>query len=144
MSDPLPRSKKITSFNNILLQSPKVTDNSIKNSADVVLTLPSTAGTLALTSDITTATTGAVSETGTQTLTNKTLITPTIASITNGEAVITMPSVSGTVALNADLTSLSERFDRLLTYLEDWVEVGNITMEDVKTVVNGTDASSSE
>ena len=144
MSDPLPRSKKITSFNNILLQSPKVTDNSIKNSADVVLTLPSTAGTLALTSDITTATTGAVSETGTQTLTNKTLITPTIASITNGEAVITMPSVSGTVALNADLTSLSERFDRLLTYLEDWVEVGNITMEDVKTVVNGADASSSE
>ena len=144
MSDPLPRSKKITSFNNILLQSPKVTDDSIKNSVDAVLMLPSTAGTLALTSDITTATTGAVSETGTQTLTNKTLITPTIASIANGDAVITMPSVSGTVALNADLTSLSERFDRLLTYLEDWVEVGNITMEDVKTVVNGTDASSSE
>ena len=139
MSESLPRTKKITSFDNVLFRSPKILDDKLVNSTDAELILPTTAGTIALTSDITTATTGAVSESGTQTLTNKTLTEPTIATIKNGEGVvITIPTVSGTLALNADVETLSARFERLLSYLEDWIGTGNINMDDVKTYVNST------
>jgi hypothetical protein len=42
---------------------------------------------------------------GTETLTNKTLTTPVISSITNGAATLTLPTSTGTVALTTDITS---------------------------------------
>jgi hypothetical protein len=44
---------------------------------------------------------------GSETLTNKTLTTPVISSITNGAATLTLPSTTGTVALTSDIPSLS-------------------------------------
>ena len=52
--------------------------------ADRTVTFPDAAGTVVL-------------DTATQTLTNKTLITPTIASILNGVATLTLPLITGTV-----------------------------------------------
>jgi hypothetical protein len=43
--------------------------------------------------------------TGTQTLTNKTLTTPVISSITNGAATLTLPGSTGTIALTTDITT---------------------------------------
>jgi len=42
---------------------------------------------------------------GTETLTNKTLTTPVISSITNGAATLTLPTSTGTVALTTDIPS---------------------------------------
>jgi hypothetical protein len=42
---------------------------------------------------------------GTETLTNKTLTTPVISSITNGAATLTLPTSTGTVALTSNLNS---------------------------------------
>jgi hypothetical protein len=44
---------------------------------------------------------------GAETLTNKTLTTPVISSITNGAATLTLPTSTGTVALTSDIPSLS-------------------------------------
>ena len=44
---------------------------------------------------------------GSETLTNKTLTTPVISSITNGGATLTLPTSTGTVALTSDIPSLS-------------------------------------
>jgi hypothetical protein len=44
---------------------------------------------------------------GSETLTNKTLTTPVISSITNGAATLTLPTSTGTVALTTDIPSLS-------------------------------------
>jgi hypothetical protein len=44
---------------------------------------------------------------GAETLTNKTLTTPVISSITNGAATLTLPATTGTVALTSDIPSLS-------------------------------------
>jgi hypothetical protein len=44
---------------------------------------------------------------GSETLTNKTLTTPVISSITNGAATLTLPTSTGTVALTSDIPSLS-------------------------------------
>lgn len=74
----------------------KFVDNSFKNSTGATITLPSTAGTLALTSEV---------ESAAMTLTNKTLTAPVISSISNAGATITVPTVAGTLALLADLTT---------------------------------------
>ena len=42
---------------------------------------------------------------GTETLTNKTLTTPVISSITNGAATLTLPTSTGTIALTTDIPS---------------------------------------
>jgi hypothetical protein len=44
---------------------------------------------------------------GSETLTNKTLTTPVISSITNGAATLTLPTSTGTIALTSDIPSLS-------------------------------------
>ena len=183
---------KITSLNGITIGEGCVfSSGNFKNSNNDVITLPSASGTIALTSDITTATAGIVTETGTQTLTNKTLTTPEIASIKNSSATITVPSTTGTLALTSDVTSatagivtltgeqtlsnktltnpkiativnggsaitvpstigtlalLSDvntavnaqkgRIDRLLNYLEKWISVGNLSMADITESVD--------
>ena len=130
---------KITSLNGIIIGEGCVfSSDNFKNSSENVITLPSTSGTLALTSDITTATAGIVTETGTQTLSQKTLTEPIISSIKKGSATLTLPSTSGTLALAADVNAQKERIDRLLNYLEKWINVGNLTMSDIKTSVNAS------
>lgn len=42
--------------------------------------------------------------TATQTLTNKTITSPVISSITNGAATLTLPATTGTFALTSDIT----------------------------------------
>ena len=134
---------KITILDGVSLQSPIVTDNTIKvgSNGATSLTLPSSAGTLALTSDLT----GMVTVDGTQTLTNKTLTAPKISSISNGAATVTVPSTTGTLALSADVTTVSNdlstldgKFGRLVTYLKNWINVGNLTMSDIESAVNGS------
>ena len=71
---------------------------SIKPSADHTLALPDVNGTLATTDDIPTLS-NAVTLNGEETLTNKTLTEPIIATIKNGGASITVPSSSGTLVL---------------------------------------------
>ena len=56
----------------------------------------------------------------------------------SSENVITLPSTSGTLALAADVNAQKERIDRLLNYLEKWINVGNLTMSDIKTSVNAS------
>jgi hypothetical protein len=107
--------------------------------ADRTITFPDATGTVALTTDIAA---GTVTETGTQTLTNKTialgsntvsgtlaqfntavtdadfatlagaetltnktLTTPVISSITNGAATLTLPTSTGTIALTSDIAA---------------------------------------
>jgi hypothetical protein len=60
--------------------------------ADRTATFPDATGTIVL-------------DTVTQTLTNKTLTTPTISSIINGAATLTLPTSTGTVALTTDIPS---------------------------------------
>ena len=77
--------------------------SSISNTG--TLTLPTTTGTVALTSDIPSLT-GYVTETGTQTLSNKTLTSPVISTISN-TGTLTLPTTTGTVALTSDIPSLT-------------------------------------
>jgi hypothetical protein len=81
---------------NKTLTSPVI--SSISNTG--TLTLPTSTGTLALTTDIPA---GVVTETGTQTLSNKTLTSPIISSISN-TGTITLPTTTGTLALTSDIT----------------------------------------
>ena len=72
--------------------------------ADRTITFPNSTGTVALTTDIPSLT-GYVTETGTQTLTNKTLTTPVITSISNSGTItvptgtLTLATVTGTETL---------------------------------------------
>lgn len=52
----------------------------------------------------------------TQTLTNKTLTTPVIASIKNGSATITMPTTTGTIALKSTTTTANTNSLNFVTY----------------------------
>jgi hypothetical protein len=63
----------------------------VNPTADRVVTIPDATGTVVL-------------ATATQTLTNKTLTSPVISSITNGAATLTLPASTGTFALTSDIT----------------------------------------
>ena len=68
----------------------------------------------------------------------------------NGDA-ITFPAAGGELALKSDIveTDLSncatvealnaqkDRIDRLLAYLEEWIDCGNITFSGISDAVNG-------
>ena len=155
-------SKKITSFDGISIGAGATfTSGTFKGSANNIITLPSTTGTLAtlggtetltgktLTSPVISSitngnatitlpsTTGTLATiAGTETLTNKTLTEPTIATIKNGAATITVPSTSGTLALASEMNDQKGRIDRLLDYLEGWIGVGNVNMNDIKDEVD--------
>ena len=116
--------KKITSLDNIVIGAGcQFTSSNFKNSAGEVITLPETSATLSTT-------------TLAETLTNKTLTEPQIATIKNSEAVLTVPSTTGTLALQAEVTAQKERIDRLVAYLKAWISVGNLSMDDVEEAVD--------
>ena len=134
-------SYKITSLVGGSLESPVISDNKLKNSTNAEIALPSSAGTLALTSDIPSLDNyvtldGAQSISGVKTFS----AAPVISSITNSGASLTLPSTAGTLALQADvndaINAQKGRIDRLLTYLESWISLGNINMSDIKSVVD--------
>ena len=172
---------QITSANNFVIgENCQFTSGDFKNAAGNVITLPSAAGTLASESYVDTAITNAnldqyatdselstlagrvtaienapyVSTTGTQDLSNKTLINPVIKVGNNGANTLSLPSSAGTIALMSDLSSaisnadlsqyaqasdlsdLNAKFGRLLDYLESWISIGNISMSDIKSHVN--------
>ena len=64
----------------------------IDPTSDKTITLPDATGTVVL-------------DSATQTLTNKTLTTPVISSITNGAATLTLPTSTGTIALTSDIAA---------------------------------------
>jgi hypothetical protein len=79
----------------IVMEGSTADDNELTISAgdptaDRTATFPDATGTIVL-------------DTATQTLTNKTLTTPVISSITNGAATLTLPTSTGTVALTTDI-----------------------------------------
>ena len=53
----------------------------------------------------------------------------------NGD-VVTLPTSTSTVATVAQVTEQKERIDRLLDYLEAWIGVGNVNMDDIKDEVD--------
>ena len=133
--------------------------SSITNGA-ATLTLPTSTGTIALTTDIPS---GVVTETGTQTLTNKTLTSPAItgAVFNDGSIVfegatadahettftitdptadrtITFPDATGTVALAANVAALSGATFTGAVSGTDLTLSGNLTVNGTTTNINST------
>ena len=133
--------------------------SSITNGA-ATLTLPSSTGTIALTTDIPS---GVVTESGTQTLTNKTLTSPVItgAVFNDGSIVfegatandhettftitdptadrtITFPDATGTVALAANVAALSGATFTGAVSGTDLTLSGNLTVNGTTTNINST------
>ena len=97
---------------NKTLSSPTI---STINNNNATLTLPTTTGTIALTSDIPSAPdlSGYATKTGTETLTNKTLSAPTLSTntlTTSSGYTITFPNTANaTVATTADVSSVTAK-----------------------------------
>jgi hypothetical protein len=86
---------------------------------------------------------------GSETLTNKTLTTPVISSITNGAATLTLPSTTGTVALTSDIPSLSgyvteDGTQTLTNKTLTSPSVSGLYLSDGSFVVEGTTANDNE
>ena len=97
---------KIEYFESVPLKgSCKLLDDQLKTSTNQTLTFPTSGGTLATTADISGGLdlSDYVTKSGTETLTNKTLTTPTIASIKNASYTLTVPSKTGTLATTSDI-----------------------------------------
>jgi hypothetical protein len=84
---------------------------------------------------------------GSETLTNKTLTTPVISSITNGAATLTLPTSTGTIALTTDIPAgvVTESGTQTLTNktLTSPV-VSGLTISDASIVLEGTTADAHE
>jgi len=102
--------------------------------ADRTATFPDATGTIVL-------------DTATQTLTNKTLTTPVISSITNGAATLTLPTSTGTIALTSDIAAgiVTETGTQTLTNktLTSPV-VSGLTLSDSGIVIEGSSADAHE
>ena len=75
---------------------------------------------------------------GAETLTNKTLTTPVISSITNGAATLTLPSSTGTLALAADVAALSGATFSGAVSGTSLTLSGNLTVNGTTTTINST------
>ena len=134
--------------------------------ADRTITFQDVTGTVALLGDISAATGGSVSETGVQTLTNKTLTSPLISglTITDGSIIvegatadshettlsftdptadrtITFPNASGTVAFTSDLSPYAPLAGATFTGAVSGTDLtlsGNLTINGTTTNVNST------
>jgi formylmethanofuran dehydrogenase subunit C len=84
---------------------------------------------------------------GSETLTNKTLTTPVISSITNGAATLTLPTSTGTIALTTDIPAgvVTESGTQTLTNktLTSPV-VSGLTLSDSSIVIEGSTANDFE
>jgi hypothetical protein len=102
--------------------------------ADRTATFPDATGTIVL-------------DSATQTLTNKTLTTPVISSITNGAATLTLPTSTGTIALTSDIAAgiVTESGTQTLTNktLTSPV-VSGLTLSDSSIVIEGSTANDFE
>ena len=135
--------------------------------ADRTITFQDLTGTVALLSDISAATGGSVTETATQTLTNKTLTSPLISglTITDGSIVIegatndnnettlaftdptvdrtiTFPDATGTIALTSDLSPYAPLAGAVFTGAVSGTDLtlsGNLTINGTTTNINSTD-----
>ena len=128
------------------MSSTVITDSKLYSSTtSTTLTLPTSTDTL-------------VGRNTTDILQNKTLTTPIIESLrqASGGGLISLPTATTaetlatqsyvTTALNAkdydnDVAhdNLVKVVDRLITYLENWINVGNLTMSDVRSTVDSAD-----
>ena len=134
--------------------------------ADRTITFQDVTGTVALLGDISAATGGSVSETGVQTLTNKTLTSPLISglTITDGSIIvegatadihettlsftdptadrtITFPNASGTVAFTSDLSPYAPLAGATFTGAVSGTDLtlsGNLTINGTTTNINST------
>jgi hypothetical protein len=86
--------------------------------ADRTITLPNATGTVVLAD-------------ATQTLSNKTLTTPVISSITNGAATLTLPTSTGTVALTTDIPAGVVTTSDSGTVTSTMILNGTITNDDI-------------
>jgi hypothetical protein len=102
--------------------------------ADRTITFPDATGTVVL-------------RDSTDTLTNKTLTTPVISSITNGAATLTLPTSTGTIALTSDIAAgiVTETGTQTLTNktLTSPV-VSGLTLSDSGIVIEGSSADAFE
>jgi len=102
--------------------------------ADRTATFPDATGTIVL-------------DTATQTLTNKTLTTPVISSITNAAATLTLPTSTGTIALTSDIAAgtVTESGTQTLTNktLTSPV-VSGLALSDSSIVIEGSSANDFE
>ena len=134
--------------------------------ADRTITFQDVTGTVALLGDISAATGGSVSETGVQTLTNKTLTSPLISGLTvtdgsiivegatadssettlsftdpTADRTITFPDASGTVALTSALSSYAPLAGATFTGGVSGTDLtlsGNLTVNGTTTNINST------
>lgn len=86
--------------------------------ADRTATFPNATGTIVL-------------DSATQTLTNKTLTTPVISSITNGAATLTLPTSTGTIALTTDIPAGVVTTSDSGTVTSTMIANGTITNDDI-------------
>jgi len=135
--------------------------------ADRTITFQDVTGTVALLGDISAATGGSVTETGVQTLTNKTLTSPLISglTVTDGSIVvegatadnhettlaftdptadrtITFPNATGTIALTSDLSPYAPLAGAVFTGAVSGTDLtlsGNLTVNGTTTNINSTD-----
>ena len=123
-----------------------ITDSKLySGTTSTTLTLPTTTDTL-------------VGRQTTDTLQNKTLTTPVIASLrqASGGGLISLPTATAAETLATESyveNSLNDRdyatdvahdnlikvVDRLITYLQTWINVGNLSMADIRTSVDSQD-----
>lgn len=131
--------------------------------ADRTFTFPDASGTIATTADVAAGVSGGVTETDTQTLTNKTLTSPIISglSISDGSIVIegatandhettltftdptadrtiTFPNATGTVALTADFAALSGATFTGAVSGTSLTLSGDLTINGTTTTINST------
>jgi hypothetical protein len=80
----------------------------------------------------------AVTITGAQTLTNKTLSSPVISSIANGAATLTLPTTSGTVALTSQITGINSGVNTGDQVISDaTLSLTDVTTGNVSTTKHG-------
>lgn len=131
--------------------------------ADRTLTFPDATGTIATTADIAAGVAGGVTETGTQTLTNKTLTSPIISGLTisdgsivvegatandfettvqftdpTADRTITFPDATGTVALTSNVAALSGATFTGAVSGTSLTLSGDLTVNGTTTTINST------
>ena len=133
-------SYKITSLSVPLSGSSSLPDNKLKSSTNADINFPSEGGTLATQADISDLANTYLTQTdAASTYLSKTDASDTYLTQTNASnTYLTQTNASNTYTTQTDHNALETRFGRLLDYLEAWINVGNLSMSDIKSSVNGS------